>query len=238
MKSRVTKDILALHVLERAGIFGEHAGRAIGQRGIDEDRGGRNAVGVDQRGDINQQFLRALEREHRNDEIATARQRPLDLGFQQGSALADGEMVALAVAVGGFADDMIEPRRTLRIALKRLMLGTKVTGTQDMPPSDIELNRRRAQDVPGVPKARPEPGDLKPCLELNGPGLPPRGHRVLLGVDRYDLWLVRTILASIASGCVALLDAPRVGQHELEQIRRWRRAPDLAREAFGHEPGQ
>jgi len=127
MKGRVPEDVLASHVFERICIFGEHARRSIGERGVHENGHRSDAFRIKQRGHVEQELLRPLEREYRDNQVPAARQRTLDLGLEQGATITDSQIVALAVSISGFADDVVKPGRAFRIGMKGLVLGSQVT---------------------------------------------------------------------------------------------------------------
>ncbi len=81
------EDVAGVHVLEAVGVRGEHAGDAARQRRIDEHVGRRKPLRVDQRRDVEQQFLRPFDGEDRNDEVAARRQRVADLMLKDVAAL-------------------------------------------------------------------------------------------------------------------------------------------------------
>src|SRR3546814_7619654 len=71
------------HVLEFAGVLCKHLGRPRRQGRVDEYPRMRQTAGVDEHGNVEEQLLRPLKREYRDDEIAATRQRSLDFGFQE-----------------------------------------------------------------------------------------------------------------------------------------------------------
>src|SRR3546814_7346541 len=67
------------HVFERIGMAPEHLCRPPSQGRIDVNRYARQPARIDQAGNIEQQLLRALEREYRNDEVPARRDGLPDL---------------------------------------------------------------------------------------------------------------------------------------------------------------
>ncbi len=128
MKGGMIED-LAVDIFERLRIFGENSRRAARERRIDENARRRYLPAVNQRGQVEQQFLRPLEREDRNDEVAAPVERRLHLGTEQTASFLDRHMIAHAIAVGRFANDMVEARRTFGIGMKGLMFGAKIART-------------------------------------------------------------------------------------------------------------
>lgn len=110
------------------------------------------APGVDEHGDVEQQFLRPLKREHRDDEIAPTRQRRLDFGFEQGSPLLDRQIFPDPVAIGAFADHMIERGRSLRVGVEGLVVRAEVAGKEQACFANLHLNRGRSENVAGIPQ--------------------------------------------------------------------------------------
>src|SRR3546814_7963431 len=88
----------------------EHLCRPPSQGRIGVNRYARQPARIDHAGNIEQQLLRALEREYRNDEVPARRDGLPDLPLEQCTALPDGVLLARLVAIGALANNMVEAR--------------------------------------------------------------------------------------------------------------------------------
>src|SRR3546814_1298666 len=82
----------------------EHLCRPPSQGRIGVNRYARQPARIDHAGNIEQQLLRALEREYRNDEVPARRDGLPDLPLEQCTALPDGVLLARLVAIGALAN--------------------------------------------------------------------------------------------------------------------------------------
>ena len=229
----------AVEVFEGFGIFGKDAGRAVRQWGIDEDGRSGHLLGVDERGEVEQQFLSPFECEDGNHEIAAASKRRFDFGAQQTPPVLDRQVIALAVTIGGLADDMIKACRALRVGMESLVLGTKVARAQKMDARDLQFDRSRTQNMSRIPEPGAKPWNrFEPLFEIDGLALSPGRKAVLLGVKRFERRLTGPIAAAVAPRSIAFLNASAIGEHKFEQIGCRRGAPDIAVEPIGDEPRQ
>src|SRR3546814_3741887 len=124
------ENLARAHVLEFAGVLCKHLGRPRRQGRVDEYPRMRQTAGVDEHGNVEEQLLRPLKREYRDDEIAATRQRSLDFGFQERTPLLDRQILAGPVAISAFADHMVKPRRSFGIGVKGLVIRAKVAGKE------------------------------------------------------------------------------------------------------------
>src|SRR3546814_4512067 len=90
----------------------EHLCRPPSQGRIDVNRYARQPARIDQAGNIEQQLLRALEREYRDDEVPARRDGLPDLPLEQCTALPDGVLLARLVAIGALANNMVDRKST------------------------------------------------------------------------------------------------------------------------------
>src|SRR3546814_3853338 len=65
----------------------------------------RQTAGVDEHGNVEEQLLRPLKREYRDDEIAATRQRSLDFGLQERTPLLDRQILAGPVAISARSEE-------------------------------------------------------------------------------------------------------------------------------------
>ena len=77
-------------IVERAGVLLEDRRSPGGERRVDEDRRLLDVAALHQRRDVDEQFLRALDREGRNDQRAVSRHGAFDFRAQQLAALLFG----------------------------------------------------------------------------------------------------------------------------------------------------
>src|SRR3546814_13307931 len=98
------------HVFERIGMAPEHLCRPPSQGRIDVNRYARQPARIDQAGNIEQQLLRALEREYRNDEVPARRHGLPDLPLEQCPALPDGVLLARLLVIGSLATKNVRAR--------------------------------------------------------------------------------------------------------------------------------
>src|SRR3546814_16719087 len=121
----------------------EHLGRPPSQGRIDVNRYARQPARIDQAGNIEQQLLRALEREYRNDEVPARRDGLPDLPLEQCTALPDGVLLARLVAIGALANNMVGARGSGRIWMERLVLGAKIPREEQTQSADNRSDERR-----------------------------------------------------------------------------------------------
>ncbi len=199
----------------------------------------RQPTRIDQAGDIEQQLLRSLQREHRDDQIAAKRQSRLDLRFQQSAALLDSDILAHPVAVGALANHVIEACRSIGIGMERLVFGAEIAREQHAATGHFQFHRSRAEDMARVPEPRAEAWSrLEPFAERLRSCLFVGGERVGLSIDRFDLWLIDAVGAAIAALRFGFLDAARIGQHVVEQFARCLGAMNDALVSGGNQLGQ
>ena len=79
-----------------------------------------------------QELLGALDGEGRDQEIAAGLKRVLDLALERGAALLDRGVLALAIAVGALAEDVVETGGRVGLQVKDLLVRPEVTGKKHM----------------------------------------------------------------------------------------------------------
>ena len=213
-------------VLQFAGVLDEDGGGLGGERTVDEDRGLGHLALVHQLDEVGDQFLGALHREGRDEKCTLLLCRLVHLARQDLAAAVLAALEAVTPAIGRLADHEIEIGRRLRIGLQHLVVGPQVTREQQAQRLGalllhLDLDRGRAQQVAGIPVARPDAGCgrdphfIGVALEMRE-----RVHRILLGVDR-----LHQILTALGATLVELLhfhllDVARVRQHDGAEVRR------------------
>lgn len=181
-----------------------------------------------------------------DQEVAAGPERGGDLLAQQLATRLDAQVLALAVAVGAFDNEVVEPARRLRPVVEGLLLRADVAGEQQAQQrfaapgaGDLELDRSGAEDMAGVPEARPDPRrGREPLVERPSDDAAHRALGVGLAVDRLDRAPAAPPVALVEPGDLALLDVAAVGQHEAQQVARRLGRQDRAAEALAHQLGQ
>ncbi len=167
-----------------------------------------------------QQFLAALDGKAGNDQVAAAQQCLADLLFQRSAPLDHRRIRAIAIAIGAFADDVVVALRGVRGLVEDLLIRPKITGEQQpqRPGTaivDRQLDRRRAQDMTGVPKPGPDTWPrLKPALQLVRGGVIQRRFGIFAGIDRFDRLFTLPLEPAIEPLDFGFLDVAAIGQHE------------------------
>ena len=228
-------------------MLAEHFGGADGERRIEEDRRRRNLAALHQVDQIDDQFLRALDREGRDEQRAAARMRRAHLRGEMLRGAIARHRRAVLVAIGRFADDVVEPGRRFRIGLQQLGVGAEIAGGQHAQrlagfafAGEFDLDRGRAEQMAGVPVARAHARHgLDPVLVIDRPEGIERGDRVALRVDRRHRRRPRAALRRLSVSDFRFLDAAGIGQHEGAQIdgaaRRQDRPAEAAARQLGHQ---
>ncbi len=134
---------------------------------------------------------------------------------------------------------MVETVRCAGPRMEGLVLGADITGEQQVCRADPEFDRRRAEDMAGVPQPRAETGRRRePAFEIDLARKISRGVCIRLGIDRPQGRAVAPVGSTIASLDLPFLDASGVGQHLAQQVAGRRGTPDRAVEPFGDQPRQ
>ena len=103
-------------------MLNEHLGSVVCERAVQKDLPFRDLALGHQHADVVQKFLRALDREGGDQEIAARLMRIEDFTLQCGSPLFDRRVLALAVAIGAFAKDIIEACGRIGLEVKDLLI--------------------------------------------------------------------------------------------------------------------
>ena len=88
---------------------------------VDEDRRPRHGTGLHEQVEVDQQFLRPLDGEGGNDQRAAGRGSATNDVAEHGSPLFGRNIRAVPVAIGRFADEIVDTGRTFRIGLQQLV---------------------------------------------------------------------------------------------------------------------
>jgi hypothetical protein len=180
--------------IQARGMFAKHLRCANGERRIEKNRRGRHLAAVHQVDEIDDQFLRALDCECWNEQRTVG---GVGLANLRGQALAPclgGGRGAVDIAVGRLRNNIVEPARRLGIGFEQLGIGTEIARgenpqrlTGNALAGKLDLDRRRTEQVTGVPVARANARHgRKPCLVVDRLESVERAKRVGLGVDRSD----------------------------------------------------
>ena len=176
-------------------MLAEHFGGANGERRIEKDRRRRDLAAFHQVDQIDDQFLRALDREGRNEQRAAGGMGGANLGGEMAAPRFAGDRRTILVAIGRFANHIVQAGRRLRIGLQQLGVGTEIAGGEHAQrlagcafAGEFDLDRGRAEQMPGVPIARAHARhDFNPGFVFDRPEGIERGDRVALRVDRRHL---------------------------------------------------
>ena len=137
---------------------------------------------------------------------------------------------------------MVDPGRSARIRQKVAPAWTQVAGEQQPRRRigvDLNLNRRRTQDMAGLPPPRLQARhDLDHLVQMHGLELMHRAMCVLDRVDRLDRRPAAPLVAPVQLVDLALLDVAGVGQHDLTEIAAAGGGVDRAAESRLHQLGQ
>ena len=163
--------------IEIGGVAAEHFGRPDRQRRIEEHRRLRHLAALHQLDQIDDQLLGALDRKGRDQQRALLRRCFAHLASQPRAALLRRGRRPVGVAIGGFADHIIEAGRRFRIGLQQLGIGAKIAGRQHAQrrailalAGEFDLDRRRAEQMAGVPIAGAHAGnDFDPAFVIDRP---------------------------------------------------------------------
>ncbi len=111
-------------------MLAEHFGRVDRERGIQEDRRGRNLAALHQVDEVDDQLLGPLDRESGDQQGAPGGCRIADLAREMLPTLLGCRDGANTVAIGRLADDVVQVHRGLRIGLEQLCFRPDVAGEQ------------------------------------------------------------------------------------------------------------
>ena len=209
---------------------------ARGEGRVDEDRAFGNALGLDQRHEVDQQFLRPLDGEGRDQQRLAAAARLQHFGQQGRAPRGFGQFRAHPVAIGRFADQMVDPGRARRIGLQQLRLRADVAGEEQPLSTRLDLDRGRAEQVAGVPETRAHVGcHVEPSAVALRPEGFEAGLRILERIDRLDLMMPAPRIAAVELLDLHLLDMARIRQHHRAEIGRRGGGVDRSLETCLHE---
>lgn len=124
----LTQDVA---VLDFIGMSLEYGACARGQRRIDEYWGSGNLAGLHEQMKVNQQFLRPLDGEGRNDQGTV---RPCGAAHDVAEHPASPvrrNVGAIPAAISRFADEIVDRGRTLRVGLEQFVPRTYVARKHD-----------------------------------------------------------------------------------------------------------
>src|SRR5579864_3424486 len=98
------EDLDIAQILQFLPMAPEYIRGSRGEGRVYEHVGLGEAIGIDQISEIQQQFLRSLQREDGNDEIAAACQGRGYLGLKNRATLLDRHADAFAISISAFAN--------------------------------------------------------------------------------------------------------------------------------------
>ncbi len=149
------------------------------------------------------------------------------------------------VAIGRFANHIVQAGGRLRIGLQQLSVGTEIAGGEHPQrlaggafAGEFDFNRGRAEQMPGVPVARAHARhDLNPSLVIDRAEGIERGDGIALRVDRRHQRTPARGIAPVERGHFGFLDAAGVRQHIGAQVDGAAGGPDRAAKAAACELG-
>ena len=94
--------------------------------------------------------MRAFHREDRDDEIAAVGERCLDFLFEQCAAVVDRKIDAVAIAIGAFANDMVDADGTIRIRVKGFRLWAEIAREKQRVIAIANLARAKPRDTDAI----------------------------------------------------------------------------------------
>ena len=152
----------------------EHFRGADGERRIEEDRRGGYGAAVHQIDEVDDQLLRALHGEGRDQQRPAGTPGGVHFLGEMRAAAVFRHRRPVGVAIGQLAEKIVEIGRPFRIGLEQLGVRPDIAGSEDTDRlallHEFELDRGRAEHMAGVPVSRPEARqDLGPLLVGGGP---------------------------------------------------------------------
>src|SRR3546814_1705696 len=93
VEGRMMENLARAHVLEFAGVLCKHLGRPRRQGRVDEYPRMPQTAGVDEHGNVEEQLLRTIKREYRDDAIDATRQRSNNFGLQEHTTTLDRPII-------------------------------------------------------------------------------------------------------------------------------------------------
>jgi len=232
-------------VLQQVGVLQEYLGRLDGERRVEEHRHFGQFAAVEEDREVEQQFLRALHGEDRDQQVAAALQRRLHLVGENLAPLFRRHVAALAAAVGRLAADEIEIFGGFRVRMEQLVIGADVAGKQQaqdaraaLAGGDLHLDGGGTEDMPGIPEACPHAlPDLAPGLVGDVGERLQRRVDVVAGIHRLDRRAAALHVAAVQPLDLGLLDVGAVGQHVGQQVEAALGSEDRSLEALLHQLG-
>ena len=182
-----------------------------------------------------EELLDAADRERRDDQLAAPLRGVVD---DLRESVAVVVLLVNAIAIRRFDEQVVRLGHRRRIRQHRPAEPSEIAAEEDGPPVHAHPHVRRAEQVPGVDEV-----DLDACRHRHRPVVADRlqlrhgAKRIHLGVERQRRLVFRVVVA-VRLRRVFLLQPPRVGQDDLDQVLRALGAEHAAAEALRHQPGQ
>jgi hypothetical protein len=197
------------------------------------------SAGLHQRDQIEQQLLRTLDRECGDQQRAVVIDGVTNLCRQMIAAQSGGQRWTVDVAIGRFAEHVIQTGRRPRRFLQRLLSGAEIARDQNAQrrasralSRELKLHRCRSQDMAGIPEARAKSGRrLEPRLELRNTERAQGRCALRPRVDRHHRRASTPRVAPIENRHFGLLDVPGIREQHGAKIARAARGMDRAGEA-------
>jgi hypothetical protein len=187
--------------------------------------------------------LRALDSKCRNEQRTAGGMGIAHFGGKMLASRGMRNRRAVPVAIGRLGNNVIQPRRRLRIGLEQFRIGTDIARGQHPQrmagctlTGEFDLDRSRAKQMPRVPVPRAYARhDLDPALILDRVESIQRGNGIGLRINWIDFNTPAGGIAPVQRRDFRLLDAARVGQHVRAQIDSAARGHDASAESFARQ---
>ena len=177
---------------------------------------------------MKQHALNASDRERRDDHRPAAAD---GVGDDLGKGVGGVSLVVLPVAIGGLDQKIVGAFDRHRVDHRRVAVAADVAGEDDGGAGPIDLDGRRAQDVPHPAKPQLGFAGQHPLfVKRHRRQLLKRGPRVVFGVER-QRGLVLGKLVAVGVVGVLLLQVPGIRQQDRAQLAGGARAEDAPLES-------
>ena len=229
------------HLLHIALVLLEHLRHLGGERRVDKDRHLRYLAAVHQRIEVEQQFLRALHGEGRNDNVAACFPCGEDFVAQVLAAAFERVVRPFAVAIGAFDEDVVDFLRPVGVVVEGFVFGAEVARKQHMGflavfIGEFQFDRAGTEDVARVPVAPANAErQVEPCIEIDRIDEIETGFGMFGRIDRFYLRLAAVAVGAVQALHLAHLDEGGIGQHIGEQVFGCLRRINFAVKTLAHQ---
>ncbi len=232
--------------VEALAVLSEDGGHIHGHRTVQKGGDAGDAPAVGQSREMIDQFLSPLDGEHRNHQIATARERFVDNCLELCFDIPVPVLHVIAVAVGRFHDHIVRAREYGGIADQRLAPLANITGEDErgfmVVVACLELDHGRTQDVSRIVQRRAQAvAHGKRFAVRHADQQRQRVVDVGFGEQRDFRMLTAPsffVVSFLFVPHVFRLNAGRIAQNDFREVDRRSCAIDRAAESFAHQAWQ